>query len=360
MNIEIVTSYFLPLRGGIELIVEHLAEGFGKNGHKVCIHTALRIPGVKETLPKFEEKKYYMIKRYPIFPYSFLMPEPYFKDSVFSLHNYSALMNDYFALMYPKRKKVLTPYGTITYNLEQRQHQYLAPLYDKYIGKRTLFAMDKIVAMTPYEQKAIVKKYPKLKGKVVVSAAGIDFLKESSSQSPPFSFKYFLSIGRVAHTKRFEDMLHTLKSFPEYHYVLAGRDLGYAAKLQNLATELGVDDRFHYLGRETKGQEKITLLKNASLFIMPSSAEAFSIASLEAFYYTGRVVGAKSGGIVDLYKEFGGELYDIGNIIQMKSSISKALEKKYTKSTAEKYKQQIKQKYSWDNITNEYEEILST
>jgi len=359
MKIEIITSYFEPYKGGIENVVLHYAEGLGRLGHKVCVHTGDSTPGgTYKNLPRYEKHKYYVVKRYKIFPYSLFFPKLIYEDSIVSLHNYSCLMNDYVSLMYPGRKKVLSPYGNISYDLNQRQHQNLAPIYDKLIGRRTLDAVDKIVAMTSHEKKGIIKKYPNLKSKVSIVPAGIDFIKIN----PPtvkrrFSFKYFISVGRITHTKRFEDVLSIMKDFPDYHYVLAGRDIGHAQVLLKLATDLGIEKRFHYVG-EVSEKEKVSLLHNGDIFIMPDSANAFGIANLEAFYYLGRVIATRSGGIVELSKELGGELYKVGNLNGLKNALKIEFDKKLDKNLLAKKRKIIEDKYSWDSVVKEYEKIL--
>jgi len=358
MIVEFVTSYFKPYTGGIENVVEHLAEGLGKKGHTVVVHTSTTVPNSTEKLKPSEEYKYFLVKRYSIFPYSLFFPKMVAKESIISLHNYSALMNDYVAVRYQNHKMTLTPYGTITYDVSQRQHQVLAPLYDSVFGRRTLDRVDKIVAMTNFEKKLIARKYPHYLKKIAVVASGIDIPKKKLSSKKSFSYPYFLSVGRITHTKRFEDVLSILKYFPEYHYILAGRDIGYAETLQAAAKREGVKDRFHYLG-QVDDVKKAELLSHCSAFVMPSSAEAFSIASLEAFYYTTNVVGAKSGGIVDLYSEFGGELFQTGDEIELRDAIQKCLSNRGDHRQLEQNRDKIVTKYSWSTVVGEYEKVIS-
>lgn len=356
MNIEILTSYFEPYKGGIENVVLHYANGLGKLGHNVYVHTAHTTPNnVYKNLPEYEESKYYKIRRYNIYPYSLFFPKLFSKDSVLSLHNYSCLMNDYAAIAYRNRKKVLSPYGNISYDIDQRRHPHLAPIYDNYIGKRTLSIVDKIVAMTKLEKDSIAEKYPHLADKLRVVPAGIDFYtKKKRPAKFQFYSPYFISVGRITRTKRFEDVFHILKAFPKYHYVLAGRDIGHAGTLQKIATELNVQDRFHYVGEVTE-DEKVSLLSDATVFIMPDSANAFGIANLEAFYYLGKVVAARSGGMTELSNMLGGETFSIANYEELISAVKKELKKKI--DIKEKQKK-IKMTYSWDSIVRQYEKIL--
>ena len=358
MTIEILTSYFKPYVGGIETVVLKLAEGLGKRGYEVVVHTAKSTPGIYKNLPSQEENKYYLIKRYNIYPYSLFFPKLVYNDSILSMHNYSCLMNDYASVRYRSRKKILSPYGNLSYQLGQRQHQYLAPIYDRFIGAQTLKSVNNIIAMTQHEKNEIIKKYPQFKSKISVVPGGIDFYnKNKISSKKLFPFKYFISVGRVVHTKRFEEILIIMKYFTNFHFVLAGRDIGHANFLLNLAKNLGVSDRFHYLG-EVSEDKKIALISQAEMFIMPDSASAFGIANLEAFYYLGRVVSASSGGTIDLSNELGGETYLAGDEQGLKKAIERQLVRKFTKKSLSENKQIIEEKYSWDSVVRKYEEVI--
>lgn len=357
MRIEFVTSYFYPFTGGIENVVLHLAEGLSNNGHTVVVHTGNTYPNAKQLLQSKETHKKFLIKRYPIYPFSLFFPKLEFTDSVVSLHNYSALMNDYVSLRYPKHKKMMTPYGTITYNRSQRKYPVLSIAYDLLLGKQTLFLQDKIIAMTDFERNTIIKKYPGLQSKLLTIGGGIDSIT-SNKFTKKLPEKYFLSVGRIAQSKRFEDVLSVLQDFPSYHFVLAGGDNGYLTTLEQVAKEKHVADRFFYVGRVTEA-EKAFLMENAAVFIMPSLAEAFSIASVEAFYYGKRVVGANSGGIIDIFSELGGETYYAGNIVDLSRALHSIITKQLSSSDIEKRKKSIEKKYTWDTIVQQYEKAFS-
>lgn len=356
MKVEILTSYFKPYVGGIETVVLNLAEGLGKRGHDVYIHTAKNTPGPKN-LKDYEKTQYYTIRRYPIYKYSLIIPKFFHKDSVLSLHNYSCLMNDYVALRFPARKKVLSAYGNITYERSQRAYQKLSILYDATIGRITLYLVNKIIAMTKLEKKGIIKKFPNFKNKVDIVAAGIYFTYKNEKFKKPFNFPYFVSCGRIAPAKHFDIILRIMKRFPRYHFVLAGRDIGHAKFLLNLAKELGVENRFHYMGEVTE-KRKAELLSGGSVFITPDSGNAFGIANLEGFYYTGRVVAADSGGVAELTKEFDGETFPIDDLNGLERALKKSLKKSMTLNIKNKLRKEIEKKYSWDAVVDAYEKVL--
>lgn len=358
MKIEFITSYFYPYTGGIESVVLHLAQGLSQKGHTIIVHTGNRYPGSVKKLLKQELHNNILIKRYPLYPFSLFFPKLEFTDSVISLHNYSALMNDYVSRRYPKQKKIMTPYGNITYSRSQRKYPFFSVFYDFLFGKKTLFEMDKIVAMTNFEQNNISKKYPKLRNKTITIPAGVELVKVKTFSKITLPKKYFFSIGRITKSKKFEDVLSILEKFPSYHYLLAGGDNGYLSHLQKVAREKGVAKRFDYLGKVTE-QEKAFLMQHATVFIMPSTAEAFSIASVEAFCYSKRIVAANSGGIIDVYSELGGELYETGNSVDLSLSLIKILKHSTSPTLLARRKRIIQKKYNWNIVVKQYEKAFS-
>jgi glycosyltransferase involved in cell wall biosynthesis len=357
MRVELLTSYFFPFTGGIENVVLHLADGLSRRGHTVVVHTGNRYPGSIKELPALEKYNNFIIKRYPIYQFSLFFPKLEFTDSVISLHNYSALMNDYVTRRYRKQKKIMTPYGTVTYNRSQRRYPFFSYFYDALIGTQSLFSMDKIIAMTDFEKKSIIKKYPHFQNKTIMIPGGIDIVRPKKFTKSALPPKYFFSIGRIAKSKRFENVLSVLAKFPSYHYLLAGSDTGYLKELEKIAQKEKVSDRFHFLGKVTD-QEKAFLMQHSDVFIMPSSAEAFSIASVEAFCYSRKVVGAKSGGIVDVFQDLDGELYTAEDISSLTTSLKKIVKSSVSQAVLSKRKSIIQKKYTWDVIVKEYEKAF--
>jgi glycosyltransferase involved in cell wall biosynthesis len=71
------------------------------------------------------------------------------------------------------------------------------------------------------------------------------------------------------------------KVFPEWHLMIAGRDDGYEDTLRRLVCDLGVK-RSVTLAGPLFGEQKLMALGAASIFVLPSFSEGFSMAVLEA------------------------------------------------------------------------------
>ena len=70
-------------------------------------------------------------------------------------------------------------------------------------------------------------------------------------------------------------------SFPEWHLVIAGHDDGYEGTLRRLIADLELEPKVTIVG-PLVGERKLAALAAASLFVLPSFSEGFSMAVLEA------------------------------------------------------------------------------
>ena len=68
---------------------------------------------------------------------------------------------------------------------------------------------------------------------------------------------------------------------------------GYYAELQTLAQDLGIANRFHFVGSVTKLREHLSA---ADIFVLPSRSEGFSNAIIEAMAASLPVVATDVGG----------------------------------------------------------------
>ena len=93
---------------------------------------------------------------------------------------------------------------------------------------------------------------------------------------------YFIYLGRVNAEKRIDMLIKSfaLADVPGLDLVIAGTG-NRSAALEKLASDLGILDRVHFVGRVTD-DEKVALYQHAEFYAITSPAELQSIAALEA------------------------------------------------------------------------------
>lgn len=115
-----------------------------------------------------------------------------------------------------------------------------------------------------------------------------------------------LSVGELNANKNHEIVVKALAKLnnPNVHYAIAG--LGDKKEyLEQLATELGVQNQFHLLGYRT---DAFSLYKTADVFVFPSFREGLSVSLMEAMASGSPVVCTRIRGNVDLIKNGKGGL----------------------------------------------------
>lgn len=96
----------------------------------------------------------------------------------------------------------------------------------------------------------------------------------------PASQPILLNVGRLAAQKNQDLLIRALACLPQAHLVLAGAGPEQAS-YHELAVTLGVDDRLHLLGA-LPADAIADLYAAADLFVFPSTAETFGLATIEA------------------------------------------------------------------------------
>lgn len=158
------------------------------------------------------------------------------------------------------------------------------------------------------EQRAVKLVY--LKAKTFVIPNGINvgefdsrvnkidklyYKKYSSSVNA--NSKIIISMGRLQKVKGFEILIESfeilLKQFPDSFLLIAGEDFGDRANLLNLITSDHLSDKIFLVGH-IEGEEKVSFLKNADVFALPSHHENFGIVYAESLASGTPIVASKN------------------------------------------------------------------
>ena len=146
---------------------------------------------------------------------------------------------------------------------------------------------------------------------------------------------YALFLGRVEQEKHIEELLYAMTRFApeELRAIIAGSgdDRG---RLEKLARDLNIADRVEFRGL-VGDDELVTLFSEAAVFVMPSTAELQSIATMEAMASALPVVAANAMALPHLVHDGeNGFLYEPRDIDGLANAMRTVLE-----SSEERYQE---------------------
>lgn len=192
--------------------------------------------------------------------------------------------------------------------------------------KYLFLTADVSIVLSEYWRKALVDelRIPSEKVKVLYNPCPTVEIKGGTL---PYILKrkIILYAGTVCHRKGYDDMIRAFakiaKKYPDWKIVLAGN--GEVEKGKALSAKLNIANQVVFLGW-ISGEKKDKAFRESMIFCLPSYAEGFPMAVLDAWAYGLPVITTPVGGIPDVAKD--GEnmlLFNPGDI----EALAKQLEK---------------------------------
>jgi glycosyltransferase involved in cell wall biosynthesis len=137
-----------------------------------------------------------------------------------------------------------------------------------------------------------------------------------------------LSAGRLVPGKGFEQVLQALARLADdhadLHCVIAG-DGALRRRLTTLATELGLDERVHFVGNLEQG-DLLAMMARADVFALPSAPEGFGLVHLEAMTQGTPVIACLDQGPAEFIEDgVSGYLVPFGDVGALTDVLSTAL-----------------------------------
>lgn len=124
---------------------------------------------------------------------------------------------------------------------------------------------------------------------------------------------------------------------------------------EKLAKELGIDDKVRFLGNSNEIDK---ILCFSDLFLLPSEAESFGLAALEAMVNEVPVVSSNAGGIPEVNIDgVTGYLSNVGNIADMAQNAIRILQDDATLTTFKRNAKREAAKFDIQNVVPLYEEL---
>lgn len=175
--------------------------------------------------------------------------------------------------------------------------------------------------------------------------------------------KIILYAGTINERKGYSDLIQAFAKiatkYPDWKVVFAGN--GEVEEGEQLAGQLGISGQVEFAGW-VSGEKKDTLFRRASIFCLPSYAEGFPMAVLDAWAYGLPVVTTPVGGIPDVAKD--GEnmlLFSPGDIDRLAENIDKLISDKELRCRiSNASKEFAKGKFNINTINKQLGEIYAS
>jgi glycosyltransferase involved in cell wall biosynthesis len=228
----------------------------------------------------------------------------------------------------------------------------------KKLYQRMIKQSDSVIALSSYWAKQI-RKVTECESKIKVLYNPCPLINKNQTIKKE---EYILYAGTLSQRKGYEDLilafneLHPL--FPKWRLVFAGN--GNLKHAKQIVKELGIHDNVIFKGW-ISGDEKDQLFKKASIFCLPSYAEGFPMAVLDAWAYGLPVVTTPVGGITDFGKHKENLLlFNPGDINGLFKNLRDLIEnKKLRKKLSYSSNQLSEEKFNLKKIAIKLDEIYN-
>ncbi len=381
MNILLISHFFPPHKGGVETATYNTAKTLARFGHKVYVMTSkyqksdprvvkterfwvyrfhsFNIPEIRffPQISSFGITPMAMIKL-PILVKKLNIQVIHIEGRLFPISVFSALMN----ILVFKRPMILTVQGRLQVGLSA----IFENIFDILITKTIYKKLKKIICVS----KSLKDRFLKLgikPNKLTVIPNGVNTTFFVHNNSLKFldnyiegkkDYKKVIFVGRLDKQKGVEYLIRAiplvLSNYKKVHFFILGNGI-LEKKLKGLAASLNLQSHITFLNM-VPWKKMPRIYSSADIFCLPSIHEGFPLTIAEALSMGLVIVASDTEGIPDAIKENkNGFLVELKNTNQLAEKLIIALNLK-TSKIQEIQKNNVKlarDKYSWENITNQ-------
>ena len=397
MNILHIVPYFYPAwaYGGTPKVVFELCRELVRKGHNVTVYTTdvfnknsrQSAVGSRQSTNCIEaEVEGIKIKYFKNISNSLAFNQKVFISPAISkalkknlkqfdmvhLHEFRTLQNAaaYKYLTKYKIPYILSAHGSV---LRLMGKEFLKMLFDKSIGFKILKSAKRVIAVSNIE----VEQYIKMgveRDRISLIPNGINISEFENADKVKGNFrrayklsdkKILLFIGRLNAIKGIDFLLNTFailtKDIKDTILVIAGPDDGYKSEIESRINLLKINDKVLLIDG-LYGEDKISAMKDADMFIYPSRHEIFGIAPLEALMCGTPVIVTENCGCADFLREAnGGIVVKYQDISGLLDSIQNILDKKEeAKKLASNGMELVQRQFNWNEITKDMIKLYKT
>ncbi|MAG45317.1 MAG: hypothetical protein CMH63_00910 [Nanoarchaeota archaeon] len=375
MKIAHINMFYLPTFGGVEKVMQELAERQVKQGHEVHVFCC-NSDKYKRIKQKEEIINGVHIHRLPYwFRLSLsthIWPSLYWKLKKYDFDILHTHVSGHLYVLLTglvsrgkRSKHIHTTHCPWTDAFRPKILKPFLYLNDKIFNKTSFKLIDKIVSITPWEHKQL-EKYTS-KEKIITIPNGLDsilfkkVLPNKYKEKHGIKGKMILFFGRLNPTKGPEILAKAgkeiLKERKDLSFVFVGPDEGKLEEVQNIIKD---QENMHYLG-PIEGKENIAeMYQAAEVYVLPSYREGLPLTLFEAMSCELPIVASPVNGIpYELKDNINGYHVPYSNIPLLKEKILKILDNPNIAKTFSKNNKEKSQNYTWDLITKRYMDVYT-
>ncbi|MFV9505984.1 MAG: glycosyltransferase family 4 protein [Oscillochloridaceae bacterium umkhey_bin13] len=372
MKILIFSASYSPVLGGLQTVVQNLAQQLLRESHQVQVVTT-RYP---RQLPRQEHINGVTVTRM-----FFMQPNmEYIRRkrpdlALASLYTYQATLRDLSQLMRRYQPEVINvhfPDQQIPFVLWLRR-QFRFRLVVSLHGHEVLRWHDGSSADGPHMLRRILREAnavtacsqclldhatalePAISGKGHVIYNGIDLKRFADQSRYRHPRPYILAYGRLIPKKGFALLLEAFAQiatrYPEHDLLLAGEG-EQRVELEQLSSQLGLAERVHFYGRASQ-TELVHLLNACTLLVVPSREEPFGIVALEGMAAGKPVLATRVGGLPELLPSPPNRLVE-PTIEGLVGGLHSFLNETANNTVLAQINRELAQNYSWEQVTQKY------
>jgi glycosyltransferase involved in cell wall biosynthesis len=291
MKIGFVSPHYAPYRGGIETLVQSIAERLAVWGHQVEVLTTT----TSALLPRRYEINGVIVRRfreraagdaYPfglsLLTYLLAHREDY---DVVNAHNYHAMPLFWSSLARASRLVVSTHYhGKGHSRLANWMHPFYRPL-----GSWAVRRAQKVICASKFEQELVCAHFGIKERKIEIVPDGISLAALQGADQLDLPAGALLYVGRLEKYKRVDLAIAALPHLRENFRLYIIGNGPEADSLRQQASDLKVYDRVVFM-KDVPDDMLYRWYRSAQILVMMSAAESFPMTSIEAMATGCRVV----------------------------------------------------------------------
>jgi glycosyltransferase involved in cell wall biosynthesis len=263
---------------------------------------------------------------------------------------------------------VLSPRGMLVHKLIESRHRRLKTAWITLIERSNLEAASAVHVTSSNEAEALATFGFQLKG-VATIPNGLDDVVESPSPDPPPDIKALsggqplvLFLGRLSWVKGLDRLLCAFARTTVGRLAIVGTDFdNLAAHLRELASELGIAQRFHLIPRTVLGPDKEAVFAAASAFILPSLSESFGNAALEAMQRGLPAIVTRGVGVSDIIEGAGNGIVVEDTVDALALAMQRLLaDPDGCRSMGASGRQHVAERYGWAAVAPRMEALYQS